>query len=159
MGMQGAEVGVLDLVRAQAHLHGEVEHGALARRDVGLAVVHGHLVGHQRLFLVDAQDGSMRHHAVQALVGGAGGGHDHFAVALGQVTFLLEHQGIVVGKKGAPLRRSAGKGQKHVGDEAGLFLHLQDAGADVFGKVVQCGEGVAWVHGCRALQGGWGKNP
>jgi hypothetical protein len=64
----GGEVGLVDLVRAQADLHREIEHRALARRDVGLAVVHGHLVGHQRLLLVDAQHGAVRHHAVEALL-------------------------------------------------------------------------------------------
>jgi hypothetical protein len=68
-GAQRGEVGLVDLVRRRADLHREVQHGALARRDVGLAVVDRHLVGDQRLLLVDAQDRAMRHHAVQALVG------------------------------------------------------------------------------------------
>jgi hypothetical protein len=86
------------------------------------------------------------------VVGGAGGGDDHLALALGQAAFTVHalghHQGIVVGKKGTPFRRAAGKGQKHVGDEPGFFLHFQNAGADVFGQGVQVGKGVTGVHAC-----------
>ena len=59
------------LLASLAHLHGEVEHGPLPRRDVGLAVVDGDLVGDQRILGPDAQDRAMRDHAVLALVGGA----------------------------------------------------------------------------------------
>jgi hypothetical protein len=56
---------------------------------------------------------------------------------------LRHHQGVVVGKEGAPLGRPAGKGQEHVGHEAGLFLHLQYLGLDVVGQLVEVGGGVA----------------
>ena len=54
MGVQGGKVFVVDFIGFQAHLHRKVEHGALARRDIGLAVVDSHLVGHQGLLLVNA---------------------------------------------------------------------------------------------------------
>jgi len=144
--VQGLEIGVVDLVGVLAHLHGEVEHGPLPGADVCLAVVHGHLVGDERLFLVDAQDCAMRHHAIQALIGGAGGGDDHLALALGQAAFLFEHERIVVRKEGAPFRRAAGKREEHVGDEPCLLLHFKNPRADVLGQGVQVGEGVA-AHG------------
>jgi hypothetical protein len=133
--VQRGEVGVVDLVRLQADLHREVEHGALARRDVGLAVVGGHLVGHQRLLLVDAQDGAVRHHAVQALVG-------RLVVVtiisrsplVSAVRSFGHHQRVVVGEEGAPLGRPVRQRQEHVGHEAGLLLHLQHLGLDVVGQ-------------------------
>ncbi|MCY1543482.1 hypothetical protein D9M68_793020 [compost metagenome] len=150
--MQGGEIGVVDLVRGQADLHREVEHGALARADLGLAVVHRHLVGHQRLFLVDAQDRAVRHHAVETVVGGAGGGDDHLAIALGEAAFATcgfgRHQRIVVGEEGTPLGRAARQRQEHVGHEAGFFLHLQDLGLEVLRQGVEVGQGVAGIaHG------------
>ena len=89
----------------------------------------------------------MRHHAIQALVGRAGGSDDHLALALGQAAFFLEHECVVVGEKRPPLGRAARKRQKHVGDEARLLLHLKDAGADVLGQGVQIGKRVARGHG------------
>lgn len=68
---------------------------------------------------------------------------DHLALALGQAAFFLEHEGIVVGEKGAPFGRAARKGQEDVGNEACLFLHFKDAGADVLGQAGQFGLGVA----------------
>ena len=88
---------------------------ALAGRDVGLAVVDGHLVGHKGLFLVDTQNGAVRDHTVQALVGAAGGGDDHLAIAFGEVAGAARtlgfHERIVVRKKRAPFGRAAGKPQ------------------------------------------------
>src|SRR5690606_28481816 len=113
--------------------------------------------GQQGLLFVDAQDRPMRHHAVQTVVGGAGRGDDHLALAFAQAGFpaggLRHHERIVVGEKGTPLGRPAGEGQKHVGHEAGLFLDFQDPGADVLGQGVQLGQRVA-VVGCahRCLQ-------
>lgn len=85
----------------------------------------------------------MGHHAVQALVGRAGGGDDHLALALGEAAFLLEHEGVVVGEEGAPLGRASREGEKDIGNEAGLFLHFEDAGADVLGQAGQFGLGIA----------------
>ena len=67
-----------------ADLHGEIEHRALARRDVGLAVVDRDLVGDQRLLRADAQDRAVRDDAVLAVVGAAGGDDDHLALGLGE---------------------------------------------------------------------------
>src|SRR4051812_27550025 len=49
VGVQRREIAVVDLVRSLADFRREREHRALARRDVSLAPVDGHLVGHQRL--------------------------------------------------------------------------------------------------------------
>ncbi|MNT61373.1 hypothetical protein D3C72_1990160 [compost metagenome] len=88
----------------------------------------------------------MSHHAIQALVGGTGGGHDHLALALGQAAFFLEHECVVIRKERTPLGRAAGKRQEHVGDKARFLLHFHDACADVFGQGVQVGKRVA-AHG------------
>jgi hypothetical protein len=114
---------------------------ALARADVGLAVIDRHLVGNQRLFLIDAQDGAMSHHAIQALIGSAGGGDDHFALALAETAVLLEHQRIVVGKEGAPLGRPASKGQKNIGNKARLLLYSAMRCLMSSGRLFRSGKG------------------
>jgi hypothetical protein len=111
---------------SSADLHREIEHGLLARRDVGLAVVDRHLVGDQRILLVDAQDGAVGDHAVLAAVGVRGGDHDHLALGLGQAAVLF-HQRVVVGEEGAPLGGPVRQGQEDVGHEAGFLLHREDA--------------------------------
>ena len=132
-----------DAVRLVADLHREVEHRALARRDVGLAVVDRDLIGHQRFLLVDAQQRAVCNHAVQALVGRTGCGHDHLAVALGQAALFLQHQRVVIREERAPFSGAPRERQKHVRHEAGFFLHLEHLGADVVGQVFQLGGGVA----------------
>jgi hypothetical protein len=47
MALKSLEVGITDGLRQVADFHSKVEHGHLARGDVGLAVVRGHLVGDQ----------------------------------------------------------------------------------------------------------------
>src|SRR5471030_621757 len=47
-GAQGLEVGFVYGPRLERGLHRKVEHGALLRRDVGLAVVDRYLIGDQR---------------------------------------------------------------------------------------------------------------
>ena len=74
--------------------------------------------------------------AVLALVGARGGHHDHLALGLGQAAFLL-HQRVVVGEEGAELVGPVREGEEHVGDEAGLLLHREDAAANVLGDVLQ----------------------
>lgn len=130
-------VGVVDGVRCGANLHRKVEHGALARRDVGLAVIDGHLVGHQRILLVNAQDGAVRDHAIQALVGSGGGDDDHLALALGEAAAFPQHQRIVVREEGTALVGPMRQRKEDVRHKAALLLHLQDARADVFGNVGQ----------------------
>src|SRR3546814_2405000 len=56
-----------DLLRTLRDLHRVVEHGALARRDVGLAPVDRDLIGDHRVLLADPQDRPVRDHAVEAL--------------------------------------------------------------------------------------------
>ena len=79
----------------------------------------------------------MGHHAIQAIVGGAGGGHNHFTIALGQVAGpahrLGQHEGIVVRKKCTPLSWSAGKSQKNLRHKACFFLDFQNFGPNVLG--------------------------
>jgi hypothetical protein len=62
VGMRGREVVFADPVGAQADLHGKFEHGTLVRGDVRLAPVHRHLVRHQRLLFVDAQQRAVPDH-------------------------------------------------------------------------------------------------
>ena len=72
----------------------------------------------------------MRDDAVQALVGAGGGDDDHLALGLGEAAGLL-HQRVVVGEEGAELVRAVREREEHVGDEARLLLHCEDARADV----------------------------
>ncbi len=122
----------------RAHLHREVEHGALARRDIGLAVVDGDLVGDLRILRPDAQDRAMRDHAIVALVGAGGRHHDHLALGLGQAAVLF-HQRVVIGKERAEFVGPVGQRQEDVRHEAGLFLHREQAAADIVGQCVDGG--------------------
>jgi hypothetical protein len=142
VSVQRFEVGIGNRGGVERHFHGEIQHGLLARRDVGLAMIDRNLVGDQRVLGTDAQDGAVRDHAILATVGIRGGDYDHLAFRLGQPT-LLFHQRIVKGEERAPFRGPVRQREKHVGNEAGLLLHLQDAGADVFGQVFEFRYGVA----------------
>ena len=64
------------------HLEREGEHRLLPRRDVGLAVIDGDLVGDQRILRVDAQDRAVRDDAVEAVVGAGRRDDDHFPLGL-----------------------------------------------------------------------------
>ena len=132
--LERREVGIADGMGLEGHLHGEVEHGLLPGRDVGLAVVDGDLVGDQRVLGPDAQDRAVGDDAVLALVGVAGRHHDHLALGLGEVAGLV-HQRVVIGEEGAELVGPVGEHQKDVRHEAGLLLHRQDARADVLRQV------------------------
>ncbi len=140
--VQQLVVGVADRGGIQGHLHREVEHGFLPRRYVGLAVVDRDLVGDQRTLRPDAQDRAVGDHAVLAAVGVRRGDHDHFPLGLGQAAVLF-HQRVMEGEEGAPLGGTMRQGEEDVGNEAGFFLHLEDAGADVRGQVFQFGYRVA----------------
>jgi hypothetical protein len=98
-------VGLADRARLEADLHREREHRLLARRDVGLPVVDGDLVGDERILLVDAQDRAVRDHAVQAVVRAARRDHDHFLLALRQAR-RLQHQRVVVREERPELVRA-----------------------------------------------------
>ena len=111
-------------------------------RDVGLAVVHRHLIGDQRFLLVDAQDGAVRHDAVQAVIGGAGGSDDHLAVALAEAGFFAQHQCIVVCKKSAPFGWATRQSEENIRDESGLLLDFQYLGLDVLWQIEYGGRGV-----------------
>ncbi len=146
MGVQRGEVGFFNFIAVLANFHGEIQHGALPRRDVGLAVIHSDLIRHQGFLFVNAQNGTVRDHAVQAVVGGAGGGDNHLAVALAQARVLFEHQRVVVGKKGPPFGRAPRQGQKDIGHKAGFFLDFQHLGADVVGQIFDFWGRVASGH-------------
>ena len=77
----------------------------------------------------------MRYHAIQAMVGGAGGGDNHLPLALGEATVFAQHQSVVVCKKCPPFSRATGQGQKHIGHKTRFVLHFQNLGADVFRQV------------------------
>jgi hypothetical protein len=71
-----------------------------------------------------------------ALICGAGGDHDHFALGFGQAAVFL-HQRVVIGEKGAKFFRAVGQRQEDVRHEAALLLHRQDPGADVVRQLVE----------------------
>jgi hypothetical protein len=72
-----------DGFRSSGQLDGEVEHGALTRRDVGLAMIDRDLVGDPGVLRVDAQNGAVGDDAVLAVVHPAGGYHDHLLLGFG----------------------------------------------------------------------------
>jgi hypothetical protein len=117
--------------RCASHVHCEVEHGALAPRDIRLAVVDGGLVGDLRILCPDSQDRAVRDDAIMALVGAGGRDHDHLALGLGQ-TAVPFHQGVVIGKERAEFVGPISQRQEDVRNEAGFFLHREQAGADIF---------------------------
>src|SRR5690242_1926477 len=57
---QRREVGIVDRAAVQRDLHREREYRLLPRRDVGLPVIDGDLVGDERVFRVDPQDRAVR---------------------------------------------------------------------------------------------------
>ena len=143
------------LCASSAHLHREVEHRPLARRDIGLAVVDGDLVRDQRVLGPDAQDRAVRDHAILALIGARGRDHDHLALGLGEAAVLV-HQRVVIGKEGAKFVRPVGQRQEHVRNESGLLLHREQAGADIFRQRVDGRRGEALGElGCVMGGSGW----
>ena len=137
---QRLEVGVADLVRALRDLHGEVEHRALARRDVGLAVVDRDLVGDQRILRADAQDRAVRDDAVLAWLTPEVATTIISRSALVSPPVLL-HQRVVVGEEGAELVGAVRERQEHVRHEARLLLHRQDAARMSWGRSSSSGTG------------------
>ncbi len=77
----------------------------------------------------------MRDHAVVALVGAACCDDDHLALGLGQAAIPL-HQGIVISEERPKFVRPVCERQENVWDEAGFFLHRQNAGSDIFRQLV-----------------------
>ena len=140
--VQRVEVLVDDLARALRDLEREREHRLLPRRDVGLAVVRGDLIGDLRVLRVNAQDRAVGDDAVHAVVRARGGDDDHLPLRLGESAFL-QHQRVVVGEEGAELVGPVREREEHVGHEAGLLLHLDDARADVLRQVLEPGDRVA----------------
>ena len=134
------------LLRINAHLHREIEHGALSRRDVGFAVIDGDLVCNQRVLRPDAQDGAMRDHAILALVGARRRHHDHLALGLGEPAVLL-HQRIMIGEEGAEFVGPIRQRQEHVRNEAGFLLHREEAGPDILRQAVDRRGGEALCDG------------
>ena len=113
-----------------ANFHRKVQHGVLAWRDIGLFVVNCHLVGHEGVFLLDPQNCTVCHHAIQAVVGSAGGGDDHFTVAFGQIAGATDgfrhHQRVMVSKKRAPLGWATSKAKENMGNKPSFGLDFQD---------------------------------
>ena len=77
-----AAVGVFDVLGPQGNFDGKVQHCPLARRDIGLAIVHRDLVGDQRVLGMDTQNRPVGDHTVLTVVGGAGGHHNHLPFGL-----------------------------------------------------------------------------
>ena len=80
----------------------------------------------------------MRDHAVLALVGAGGRDHDHLALGLGQAAVLV-HQRVVIGEERPKFIGAVGQRQEHVRDEAGFFLHREQAAADIVRQFVDGG--------------------
>jgi len=125
-----------DRVRRDRDLQSEIEHRLLPWRDIGLAIIDRHLVRDERILRSYAQNGAVRDHAVVALIGAAGGDHDHFTLGLGQPASFL-HQRVVISEEGAEFIRTMRHREEHVRNESGLCLHLLDPGSDIVGHFLQ----------------------
>src|SRR5437879_1924051 len=86
-------VRVLKLLRLQGHLEGEIQHRALAWGNVGLAIIHGHLVSNERILGIDAQDRAMRDHTVMTVIGAPGLKDNAFHFLFCKDAFLLGFTG------------------------------------------------------------------
>ena len=94
------------------------------------------------MLAVDPQQRAVRDDAIQAIVRARRRDHDHLAVGLREPAAFLLHQRIVVREERAKFVRTMRERDEHVRDEAGLFLHGENARADVVGKVGEsCGTG------------------
>src|SRR5438093_2649491 len=133
---QRDEVRVLKLLRLQGHLEGEIEHRALAWGNVGLTIIHGHLVSNERILGIDAQDRAMRDHTVMTVIGATGGDDNHLSLGFGQPA-LLQHERVMIGEEGAELVRPMGQGQKNVGNKPGFLLHGQDSIPDIWREIFE----------------------
>jgi len=127
-------------LRLLANLHGEVEHGVLARRDIRLSIVDGNLIGDVWILGPNSQDRAMRNHAILALIGAGCCHHDHFALSLGQAAVFF-HQRIVIGEERAKFVRPKGECQKDVRNETRFLLHREQAAADVLRQGFDGGNG------------------
>ena len=82
----------------------------------------------------------MRDDAVVAVVGA-----DVATTIISRSAFVrppgLHHQRVVVREERAELVGPVRRGEEDVRDEAGLLLHLEDAGADVVGQPASSGTG------------------
>ena len=140
MTFQRSVILFLDVVRALGDLDGEVEHRLLPRRQVGLAMIDGDLVGDERILGADAQDRAMGDDAILAVVEAGRGDYDHLTLGFAQVPRLF-HQRVMIGEEGAELVRPARQREKDIGDESGLLLNRGDPLADVLGKFGNLGHG------------------
>jgi hypothetical protein len=68
VALQVLVVGVVDCMRAFGDLDGEIEHRLVPRREVGLAIIDGDLIGDERILCADAQDRAVSYDAVGAVV-------------------------------------------------------------------------------------------
>ena len=151
MRAQRRVVAIVDLPASLRDLEREGEHCLLSWGDVGFPVVDADLIGNERLLRVDAQDGTMRDEAVEAVVGAGHGHDDHLALGLGEAR-IAQHQRVVVGEEGAKLVRTVGECQEDVGDEPGFFLHFEHSRANVVGQVFELRHRVA-AYGMRGHTG------
>jgi len=129
--------GIVEHAALRGDMQGEIQHRLLARTDRGGPVVDRELIGDQRVLGEDAQDRAVGDHAVQAAVIGADGDHDHLLLGLGQAVGGTLHQRIVVGEEGAEFVGAVRQHEKHVGHEAGLGLHREDALAHVLRQRIE----------------------
>ena len=152
MRPQGLAVGLDHRLGCPRQLDRKVQHRHLTRRDVGLAVVHRHLVGNQRIFRVDPQDRAVRDDAVETMVHATGRHDDHLALGFRQ-RGIAQHQRIVVGEESPELIRPVRQGKEDVGNEARLFLDLQHGLTDVLGQLLQSRDGVTADVGAHGGKG------
>ena len=85
-----------DLDEARGQLHGEVEHGAVAGRELGGPPVHRQQFAQRRIARELAHGGAVRREAVEAAVLGRHGHRDHLALQLRQARGR-QHQVVVEG--------------------------------------------------------------
>ena len=104
---QRCEIAVFDFAAVAGKLDREGDHGVLARRERRFAVIGCQLVGDERVLCSDSQHRAVCNDAIQAIVNGGCGDHDHFALSFAEADILV-HQCIVIIEKRTKLRRPVG---------------------------------------------------
>jgi len=118
--LQRLAVGIVDQVRRQGELPGEVEQRALARRQLGHAIVHHQHLAELGILGEAAHRLAVRNQAVVAAVGGGDDDSHHLALQLGEPG-LAKHQVVVERDEGAQLLRPQRIALQHVRHQAELL--------------------------------------
>src|SRR5215472_7775957 len=124
---QRRAVRLLDRPRFGRELDGEIEHGALARREPRRPKIHHHQLAQHRVLAQSAHRGAVRRQAVVAAVHRRHRDRDHLALELGKAGGR-EHEIVVHGDERLELAHVERVSAQHVGHEAELLLAFLEVG-------------------------------